>query len=159
MGHIVEASLRHPHCNQEELLKVAFDLASDIALKSNGSFIPYSHVEGYRQARGRAYVKVLGEVVEAAVRSASSPPRQRAIKLRALKCMQPPYLTFDGEARDPVEPPIQQVKTSRGEDLQAGGGKTTLGSTQALMLPLADEADERVEEATTEPEPPRSAAT
>jgi hypothetical protein len=157
MGHIVEASLRHPRCNQEELLKVALDFASDMALKSNGSFMPYSRVEGYRQARMRAYAKVLGEAVEAAVRLASSPPRRRAIKLRALKCMQPPYLTFDGEARDPLEPPIQQVEAARGEDLQAAGGTTTLGSSQALMLPLADEANGRAEEATTEPELPRSA--
>lgn len=97
------ASLRHPHCNQEELSKVALDFASDMALKSNGSFIPYSGVEGYRQARKRAYAKVLAEAIEAAVRLAGSPPRRRAIKLRALKCMQPPYLTFDGEAKDPVE--------------------------------------------------------
>jgi hypothetical protein len=138
-------------------LKVALDFASDMALKSNGSFMPYSRVEGYRQARMRAYAKVLGEAVEAAVRLASSPPRRRAIKLRALKCMQPPYLTFDGEARDPLEPPIQQVEAARGEDLQAAGGTTTLGSSQALMLPLADEANGRAEEATTEPELPRSA--
>lgn len=55
--------------------------------------------------------------------------------------MQPPYLTFDGEARNPVEPPIQHVEPAQGEDLQARGGTTTLGSSQALMSPLVDEAD------------------
>lgn len=157
-GHIVEASLRHPHCNHEALVRVALDFASDMALKSNGSFIPYSPVEGYRQARMRSYAKLLGEAVDAAVRLASSPPRRRAIKLRALKCMQPPYLTFDGEARDPLEPLVQHVEAARGEGLQAGGGTTTLGSSRALMSPLADEANERAEEATPKPEPPRSAA-
>jgi hypothetical protein len=158
MGHIVEASLRHPHCNREELLKVALDFASDMAIKSNGTFIPYSLAEGYRQVHMRVYAKVLGEAVEAAERLASSPPRRRAIKLRALKCMKLPYLTFDGEVRDPVEPPIQHVDAARGEDVQVGGGTTTLGSGQAVMLPLANEADERAEDATTKQEPQRSTA-
>ncbi|ADX44119.1 hypothetical protein Acav_0193 [Paracidovorax avenae ATCC 19860] len=159
MGHIVEAGLRHPHCNQEGLLKVALDFACDIAIKSNGTFIPYALAEGCRQARMRVYAKILGEEVEAADRLASSPPRRRAIKLRALKCMQPPYLTFDGEARDPVEPSIQQVDAARGKDFQAAGGTTTLGSSQAVMLPLANEADESSEDVTTQQEPPGSAAT
>lgn len=60
---------------------------------------------------------------------ALSPPRQRAIKLRALKCTQPPYLTFDGDAKDPVEPPIQHVRPLQVEDIDAGSGKTTLGSS------------------------------
>ncbi|MBH1986501.1 MAG: hypothetical protein I8H76_04205 [Burkholderiales bacterium] len=139
-------------------MKVALDFASDMALKSNGSFMPYPRVEGYRQARMRAYAKVLGEAVEVAVRLASSPPRRRAIKLRALKCTQPPYLTFDGEAMDPVEPPIQHVEAERGEDLQAEGGATTLGSSQTVMSRLASEADERTEDATTKQEPPGSTA-
>ena len=158
MGHIVEASLRHPHCNREELSKVALNFASDMAIKSNGTFIPYSLAEGFRQVHMRVYAKVLGEAVEAAERLASSPPRRRAIKLRALKCMKLPYLTFDGEVRDPVEPPIQHVDAARGEDFEAGGGTTTLGSSQAVMLPLANEADERAEDATTKQEPQRSTA-
>jgi tetratricopeptide (TPR) repeat protein len=129
LEHIVEASLRHPHCNQEALLKVALDFASEIARKYNGPLVPFAPVEDHRQKRMRVYAKVLGEAVEAAVRHASSPPRRRAIKLRTLKCMQPPYLTFDGEAKDPGEPPIQNVKPLQVEDIEAGSGKTTLGSS------------------------------
>ena len=156
MGHIVEAILRHPHCNREEVLKAALDFASDMALESNGTFIPYSLAEDYRQARMRVYAKVLREAVDVAERLVSSPPRRRAIKLRALKCMQSPYLMFDGEARDPVEPPIQRADAARGEDFQAGGGTTTLGSSQAVMLPLANQGDDRAEDSTTKQEQPRS---
>ncbi|WP_168560628.1 hypothetical protein [Rhizobacter sp. SG703] len=117
LGHIVEASLRHPHCNQEALLRAAVDFASDMARKSNGILIPYAAVEGHRQQRMKVYAKALGEEVEAAAKLAFSPPRRRSIKLRALKCMRTPYLTFDGEAKDPVEPPVQHVDPVQGEDL------------------------------------------
>jgi len=159
LGHIVEASLRHPHCNQEALLTVAFDFASEMARKSSGPLVPHAPVEAYRQKRMRVYARVLGEAIEAAVELAHSPPRRRAIKLRALMCMHTPYLTFDGEAKDPGESPMQHLEPVQGADLQPGSGKTTLGSSEASMLTLGDEVDERAREAPAESEPPRSIVT
>lgn len=158
LGHIVEATLRHPHCNQEELLNFALDFASEMARTSDGPLVPYAPAEDHRQTRIRVYAKVLGEAIEAAVKLAISPPRRRAIKLRALKCMKPPYLTFDGEAKDPVEPPVQRVEPFQGEDLTAGSGKTTVGSGQANLMPLGDEVVECAGEAPGGPEPPRVVA-
>lgn len=129
LDHIVEASLRHPHCDQEALLNIARNFASEMAHKSNSPLVPYAPVENLRKMRMRVYTEVLMEAIEAAAKLALSPPRQRAIKLRALKCTQPPYLTFDGDAKDPVEPPIQHVKPLQVEDIDAGSGKTTLGSS------------------------------
>lgn len=139
LEHIVEASFRHPRCNQEMLLDVALGFANDMALENSGSFIPYPPVEDHRQRRMRAYAKLLGEAVEAAVRLASSPRRRRAIKLRSLKCMQPPYLTFDGNAKDPVEPTVLPSSPLSGDDASEGSGATTVGSSSAYVVSL-DEA-------------------
>lgn len=157
LGHIVEASLRHPHCSQEDFLKVAADFTSDMVLKSNGSFIPYSPVEGHRRKRMHVYAKVLGEAIEAAVQLASSPPRRRAIRLRVLKCMKPPYLTFDGEAKDPVDPTVLPSSSPSEDDASSGGGTTTVGSSSAYVVSL-DQAAAREDDPPTEMEPPRLAA-
>lgn len=143
LGHIVEASLRHPHCNHEVLLKFVVDFASDITRKINSPLVPYAAVEEYQQKRMRFYVKALAESIEVAAKLAISPPRRRAIKLRALKCMPLPYITYDGEARDPVEPSAQRVELVREGDPQVGSGQTTLGSDQAYLITLGDEAVER----------------
>lgn len=128
-GHILEASLRHPHCNQEAFLEAALDFASEMTGKNNGPFLPYAPIEDHRQMRMHIYSNVLRESIDAAVQLAQSPPRRRAIKLRVLKCMRPPYLTFDGEAKDPADPPIEHVKLLQMEDAETESGTTTLGSS------------------------------
>lgn len=130
-GHIVEASLRRPHCNQEEFLKLVFNLANDITIKCNAPSIPYAPVEERRKMRMLVYSNALREAIETAIKLALSPPRQRTIKLRTLKCMQPPYLTFDGDAKDSMELPVQNVGPVQGKDFETGGSKSTLGSSQA----------------------------
>lgn len=154
LEHIVEASLRHPHCDHEGLLKVAVDFACDMARKSNGPLVPYAPVENHRHKRMRVYSEVLGDAIEAAAKLAILPPRRRAIKLRALKCMQPPYLVFDGEAQDPVEPPVQDVVLLQGDDLQTGNGRTTEGSSPAYLISLRDEVVERAGETPGGSNPP-----
>lgn len=129
LGHIVEACLRHPHCDQEALLNVALNFASEIAKQSSGLPAPYGPIENQQIVRMRVYTEVLREAVEAAAKLALSPPRRRAIKLHALKCTRNPYLTFDGDAKDPAERPIQHVKPLQAEDIDPENGKTTLGSS------------------------------
>lgn len=147
LEHIVEASLRHPHCNQEALLKVVRNFASEMVLKSNGPFVPYAPVEDYRQVRMRIHAKVLEKAIKAASGLALAPPRRRAVKLNALKCMQPPYLTFDGDAKEPQEPPVQRMEPAEVDDLQAEKGRTTVGSHPAYLTSLADEVVERAGDA------------
>ncbi|MBT9506828.1 hypothetical protein [Rhodoferax sp.] len=155
LEHIVEASLRHPHCNHEELLKFALEFAIDMARKSNGALVPYAPVEGHRQERMRVYAKVLEDAIEAAAKLTISPSRRRAIKLRTLKCMQLPYLTFDREAKDLVEPPFQDVEPLQGDDLQTGNGSTTVGRSPTNLMPIGDEVVERDGDAPGGSDPPQ----
>ncbi len=138
LAHTIEATLRHPHCNQKELLDVALEFANDIALRSSGSFIPYPPAEAHRQRRIRVYAKVLGDAVEAAVQLSSSPPRRRAIKLRALKCMQPPYLMFDGALKDPVEPTILPSSPTSGDYASTVGGASTASNSAVSVVDHAE---------------------
>lgn len=155
LGHVVEAILRHPRCIRDDLLKDALDFAIDMAREGNGPFVPYALVEDHRQKRMRVYYEVLREAIGAAARLTISPPRRRAVKLRALKCMQPPCLMYDGDAKNPEETPAQRMETVQVDELQAGSSKTTVGSSPAYLVSLGDEVVERAADAPAEPEAPR----
>ena len=107
----------------------AFEFASEMARKGNGSFVPNPQGEAYRQYRMRIYAGLLKEAAKTAAKFAIAPSRRRAIKLRSLKCTQIPYLMFDGDAEVPEEIfTAQRAEPLRTGDPQAHGGAITSGT-------------------------------
>jgi hypothetical protein len=134
VGHVVEAGLRHPECDHEQFLRLAFSFVNEMARNSNGPFVPYTHVEDFRRAHSRIYTKVLWESIESAANLATKPPCRRAIKLRVLKCMQPPYLTFDSDVKEPEDASVSRLGLAEAEDLQARDVKIPEERSQAYLV-------------------------
>lgn len=65
------------------------------------------------------------------------------------------YLILGGDAKEPGEPPDQRMEAVEVGDLQAGSGKTTVGSSPTHLASLADTVVERNGDALAEPDAPR----
>lgn len=118
LGHIAEATLRHPDCERPKVLKLMHDFAHDVAIICSGPFLPYAHVENMRQRRIHTYAKAFGEAIDSAEKLASMPPHRRAIKLQVLKCMKTPHIIFDEDAKVPIEPSRQNGESARSNDIE-----------------------------------------
>jgi hypothetical protein len=127
-GHIVEAALRHPACDVKAFIDQAAEFAHEIALTNAGPDSPFPPLSAMRSTRYEILSNAMQEVIVFAGGLAKQPVRPRVIKLRALMCMDPPWLGFDGDVRDPDVTMMEsdssskdaETKTTNGESISHG---------------------------------------
>jgi hypothetical protein len=112
LGHIVEASLRHPRANAEWFLARVADLTAQLVVSSSGLESSYPPLEKLRKARLKALGDVLTQAVHAGLELSARPDRHRAVKLDTLKCTLAPHLVFDGNVPEPEAAAVARAEPS-----------------------------------------------
>jgi tetratricopeptide (TPR) repeat protein len=131
-GHIVEAVLRHPGCDAQAFVHQAEEFARDIALTAAGPDSPYPPLSTIRRRRFEILSKALQDALISAGELAARPVRRRAIKLKTLMCMSPPWLGFDGAVRDPEAAAMETDSPPTQAEAKANGGETATSTSPTV---------------------------
>ncbi|ANG64882.1 hypothetical protein A8C75_21960 [Marinobacterium aestuarii] len=134
LSHVVEATLRHPRCNAQELRLRADSFADDIASIQAGPDFPCPIMSRTRRVRYETIRKLLLDTIDSAFTLATQPPRRRAIKLKVLMGTTPPSLIFDGDVPEPVDDTMDTHSAPLTPDNQTITGEDSVTSAAAAYL-------------------------
>ena len=132
-GHLMEALLRHPHCERIRVLNHANDFVCAFAQSNSGESVLYAPAERQRQSREKYLVQLFADEFKSAEEFSRS-LGQRAIKLGVLMCAQPPCLVFDGGGLEPDNLSSAHVEPVRIDDEAPNATGTTSSESSPVYF-------------------------